>query len=62
MYNITKTEFEILINKGLKVSQIAEVLNISISTVTRKLKSYNLWNAYKDITVFDIIDTEEKAY
>nr|DAI57686.1 MAG TPA: helix-turn-helix protein [Caudoviricetes sp.]DAM63972.1 MAG TPA: hypothetical protein [Crassvirales sp.] len=42
MYNITKTEFEILINKGLKVSQIAEVLNISISTVTRKLKSYNL--------------------
>lgn len=62
MYNITKTEFEILINKGLKVSQIAEVLNISISTVTRKLKSYNLWNAYKDITMFDIIDTEEKAY
>ena len=26
MYNITKTEFEILINKGLKVSQIAEVI------------------------------------
>lgn len=61
-------EIPILIGKGLNAKQISEELQISTSALFRALKKLNLHipnyhNELKfDNTVFDNIDTEEKAY
>lgn len=62
------TEIPKLINKGLSIKEMAKELNVSISAISRRCKALNLkvpnhHNSLKfDNTVFDSIDTEEKAY
>lgn len=57
-----------LVNQNKSARQIAKILNIGYTTVHKKLRKlglnlYNFHNELKfDNTVFDVIDTEEKAY
>lgn len=66
--DLIKTKLESLIKNGLTAKEISESLNISKTTVHRYCKKLNIkipnyHNMLKfDNTVFDIIDTEEKAY
>lgn len=51
------------INSGLNLTEIAKIYNISGTQITRLLKKHNftLPNNFNE-NVFDVIDTEEKAY
>lgn len=51
------------INSGLNLTEIAKIYNISGPQITRLLKKYNFTipNKFNE-HVFDVIDTEEKAY
>lgn len=51
------------INSGLNLTEIAKIYNISGSQITRLLKKHNFTvpNKFNE-HIFDIIDTEEKAY
>ena len=66
--DITVEQIVKLNNQGLSKREIAKELNCSKSTVERRLKKANIQlpnrhNSLKfDNTVFDCIDTEEKAY
>jgi len=57
-----------LINEGKTIKEMSKILNISISAINRRCKELSLsvpnhHNALKfDNTVFDCIDSEEKAY
>lgn len=67
-YKYIDEQIPILINEGKTIREISSYLKVSRSTVDRRLKKYNLHvpnhhNSLKfDNTVFDSIDTEEKAY
>lgn len=67
-YKYIDEQIPILINEGKTIREISSYLKVSRSTVNRRLKKYNLHvpnhhNSLKfDNTVFDSIDTEEKAY
>lgn len=67
-YKYIDEQIPILINEGKTIREISSYLKVSRSTVNRRLKKYNLHvpnhhNLLKfDNTVFDSIDTEEKAY
>lgn len=57
-----------LINEGKTIKEMSKILNVSVSTINRRCKELSLsvpnhHNALKfDNTVFDYIDSEEKAY
>ena len=67
-YNQINNELPELIKSGKTTKEIAKILNISKSAIHRRCKELginipNYHNALKfDNTVFDIINTEEKAY
>ena len=67
-YEYLKVQIPILIQKGMSSKEISEVLGISKSAIFRICNNLNICipnyhNSLKfDNTVFDIIDTEEKAY
>lgn len=62
------SEIPKLISKGLSIREMATELNISKSAISRRCRALNInvpnhHNELKfDNTVFDSIDTEEKAY
>lgn len=64
--NISKEKLESLINKRLSVREICKELSISKRTLYNRFKEFNL-SLLKplpkfNINIFDIIDSEEKAY
>lgn len=64
--NISKEKLESLISKRLSVKEICKELNISKRTLYNRFKEFNL-SLLKplpkfNINIFDIIDSEEKAY
>lgn len=65
---VLETKLKELVKKKLSAAEIAKSLGVSSSTIRRYAKklSINLYNYHNELkfdnTVFDVIDTEEKAY
>ncbi len=61
-YNIE--DIKEFIDQGYTLSNIANIYNVSCSAISRfiKINNINLKKSKFDENVFDIIDTEEKAY